>query len=223
MANYRFYRSVFSGSPLFAAGLSTQVTVLNLDTLALASIFTDEAGTTPKSNPFNISEVGKFDFWVAAGNYRVTAVAGGDSDPWEGRIGPYSGDVGQVDSIVGGNGLFVDDSDAANPVATPRARIYTASASYALNSTNENEIKVITGGGLVNVTIPEDSTIDLPVGFCHIIRPDSTASAQWVAESGAVSISAPASMSLVCGSQMCSAAIKVASNIWFIVGRCEAV
>lgn len=92
MANYRFYRRVFAGGPLFGAGLSTQVTVLNLDTLALAPIFTDEAGTTEKGNPFNITEIGKFDFWVAAGNYRVTAVTGGLTDEWEGRIGPYSGE-----------------------------------------------------------------------------------------------------------------------------------
>lgn len=223
MANYRFYRRVFSGGPLFGAGLSTQVTVINLDTLDLAPIFTDEAGTTPKSNPFNIAEVGKFDFWVADGNYRVTAVTGGESDAWEGRIGPYSGDIGQVDSIVGGNGLFVDDSDPANPVATPRARVYTASTSYSLAGANENEIKVIAGGGLISVTIPEDSTIDLPVGFCHIIRPDATSSAQWVAESGSIVISSPSGMTLVCGSEMCSAAIKIASDSWVIVGRCEAL
>ena len=222
MANYRFYRRVFAGGPLFGAGLSTQVTVLNLDTLALAPIFSDEAGT-PKSNPFNISEVGKFDFWVSAGNYRVTAVTGGESDPWEGRIGPYSGDVGQVDSIVGGNGLFVDDADPANPVATPRARVYTASASYSLAGTNENEIKIINSAGLISVTIPSDSTIHLPVGFCHIIRPDAASSAQWVAESGSVTISSQADMTLVCGSQMCSAAIKIASNSGVIVGRCEGV
>lgn len=161
MANYRFYRRVFAGGPLFGAGLSTQVTVINLDTLGLAPIFTDEAGTTPKSNPFNISEVGKFDFWVAAGNYRVTAVTGGESDPWEGRIGPYTSALVNsypsttistaTHTLVIGNSLsFLDCTNVAGCAITvpPQSSVAWADDTEIIGNSRLDTTTFVAGSGV---------------------------------------------------------------------------
>lgn len=65
-----------------AGGLANDVTLNVTVTLessgALASLFTDRAGATPKSNPFNISD-GHVDFYVAGAAHRIQAVGVGVS------------------------------------------------------------------------------------------------------------------------------------------------
>jgi hypothetical protein len=77
----------------------------------------------------------------------------------------------------------------------------------------------------VDVTIPQDSTLNLPIGYTHIIRPRNSFSGTctWVKEDAGMTVEAPDGGTLVCGPNMASAATKIAADTWIIYGVTEAV
>lgn len=198
----------------------------------LAQIYNEKTGGTFKNNPFTVGADSLAEFYINPGIYRFEFLPPGEVTPVvideylvldENLANAPTG--GQVDSVVAGAGVNVDSSDPVNPVVTSRIEPATTSASYALTASNENQIMEITGSGTVNITIPVDSTTDLPIGFSHIVRPANAFSgtATWVAESGSVTVSSPASGTLVAPAGEASAAIKMAANSWVIVGVTVAV
>jgi hypothetical protein len=209
----------FEGGPLFAASLATQVTVLT-GSGGLAQIYSAETGPATMGNPFFLTEVGKVQFWADAGDYSVTVDRGGESDNWQGRIGPY----GVVNEIIAGSGISVDSSNIAEPVVTSRIKTNISTTSYTLSLTNENEIRELGSSLNINITVPNDSASALPIGYCHIIRPrnDYTGAAAIVADGGVtVSVSAPVSGSLNLVAGEAVAVIKMAINYWVVIGVTE--
>lgn len=236
MARYIFQRRVFEGGPLFASSLATQITVLDISgSPTLAPIYDAEVGGSSLGNPFFITELGKFEFWVEDGEYRVTATNGGNTDSWEGQIGPYSGDVpatsfsdlDDVPAYTGnaGRSLKVNGAENALVIGEPDITAGTTAASYSLSLAIWNQVKTITGSGAVNITIPLDATLDLPVGYAHIIRPNDAFSgtATWTPESGSVTVQSPVGGTLIAPAGGTSAALKIAANSWIVFGQVEAV
>ena len=235
MARHRFYRRVFEGAPLFGAGLSTAVTVFDSDTDLKVTVYDAETGGSPLANPFFLTEIGKFDFWAEEGNYRVTAVSGSNTDSWEGRIGPYPGggggaasfdDLDDVPAYSGnaGRSLKVNGDENALVIGEPDITAGTAAASYSLTLGIWNEVKTITGSGSVAITIPLDATLDLPIGYVHVIRPNDAFSgtATWTPESGSVTVESPTGGTLIAPAGGTSAALKIAANSWVVFGQVEA-
>lgn len=60
-----------------AVGVS--VAIRNKSTLALASLFADEAGTLVKTNPLTTNDAGRYSFYAAAGDYIVDVEDGSGS------------------------------------------------------------------------------------------------------------------------------------------------
>lgn len=59
---------------------SAQVEVRRESDNGLASIYSDRAGATPKSNPFNCDSSGRGSFYVVGGAYKITATYAGGTD-----------------------------------------------------------------------------------------------------------------------------------------------
>jgi hypothetical protein len=106
----------------------------------------------------------------------------------------------------------------------PPLSVDSVSASYTLSLAIWNQIKNITGSGTVDITIPLDSTLDLPIGYTHIVRPRNSFSGTctWVKADVSMTLEAPDGGTLVCGPNMASAATKIAANTWIIYGVTEA-
>ena len=236
MARYIFQRRVFEGGPLFASSLATQITVLDISgSPTLAPIYDAETGGSSLGNPFFITELGKFEFWVEDGNYRVTATNGGNTDSWEGQIGPYAGDVpatsfSDLDDVPvytgnAGRSVKVNGAENALVIGEPDITVGTTAASYSLSLAIWNQFKTITGSGSVNITIPLDATLDLPIGYVHCVNPNEafTGTATWVPESGSVNVESPAGGTLVTPAKGTSGAMKRGANDWVVFGQVEAV
>lgn len=106
----------------------------------------------------------------------------------------------------------------------PPLSVDSTSSGYTLSMAIWNQIKNITGSGSVNITIPLDSTLDLPIGYTHIVRPRNSFSGTctWVKADVSMTLEAPDGGTLVCGPNMTSAATKIAANTWIIYGVTEA-
>lgn len=62
---------------------NAEIEVFVAGTLTNASLFADAAGTTPLTNPFNATGAGFAQFYVAPGQYDITASGGGSSITWD--------------------------------------------------------------------------------------------------------------------------------------------
>jgi hypothetical protein len=80
MAAPYFQRTVVNSQGDVQAGASVEVR--NEANNELAAIYTDRALTSAKANPFTTDENGLADFFVARGEYKITATAGGGSIIW---------------------------------------------------------------------------------------------------------------------------------------------
>lgn len=241
MAKFIFNAGVFKDSPLFAASTATLITVLDRADDTLASLWSDRAGSSILANPHYISSPGKIAFYLDAGRYRVTATNGGFTQVWEDVliIDPDAGggggggatdftDLDDVPSSYTGQAgeLVRVNSDETSLEFTqygPPLTIATASASYALALSNWHEFKQITGSGTVDIEIPLDATLDLPIGYTHLIRPrdDFSGVCTWTKEDPAVTLEAPGGQTLVSGAGLTSAVTKIAANTWVVYGRTE--
>lgn len=95
-----------------------------------------------------------------------------------------------------------------------------ATASYTVGLANWNEIKPITGSGAVVVTLPTNAVNPLPIGYCHAVRPLEafSGSCTWAG----TGIEEPAGGSLVTPASGTSAALKIGTDAWVIVGVTDA-
>jgi hypothetical protein len=227
--------SVFIGEPLYPADTSTQVTVFDVSgSPTLATIYSDDTGTA-KANPFTIDEPGKIQFYGDEGIYNIAVENGSFSDTFEDELLIEQGgggggatsfdDLDDVPSYAGNAGRSVKVNDAENAlvIGEPDLSDGTASASYSLTLAMWNQFRVLTGSGTIAITIPLDSTLDLPVNYVHAIRPNDAFSgtATWTPESGSVTVEAPAGGTLVAPAGAASAAVKVGANSWIVVGQVE--
>ncbi len=131
----------------------------------------------------------------------------------------YTGNAGKL--------FRVNDAETAAELVQfgPPLSVDSVSASYTLSLAIWNQFKNITGSGTVDITIPLDSTLDLPIGYTHIVRPRNSFSGTctWVKADVSMTLEAPDGGTLVCGPNMASAATKIAANTWVIYGVTEAV
>lgn len=168
-----------------------------------------------------------------AGSGNVTVAAGAGAAINSSSTGlslTTTGEVGWlvcVDDTVGANVFdFVTGGASGGGGGTdPDVTVGTTTASYSLTLAVWNQVKTITGSGTVAITIPLDATLDLPVGYVHVIRPDDAFSgtATWTPESGSVTVQSPAGGTLIAPAGGTSAALKIAANSWIVFGQVEAV
>lgn len=242
MAKIIWQARVFAGGPLFAASTATQVTVIDKSNDTLASLWSDRDGTSVKANPFFITVAGKIEMYLDPGRYRVTAVNAGQTDTWEDVpiIDPDAGGGGgggatnftDLDDVPGsysgqaGELVRVNSGETALEFAQfgPPLSVDSTSSSYTLSLAIWNQIKNITGSGTVNITIPLDSTLNLPVGFTHIVRPRDAFSGTctWVKADVSMTLEPPAGGTLVLPAGATSAVAKIAANTWIVYGVTEA-
>lgn len=106
----------------------------------------------------------------------------------------------------------------------PPLSVDSTSSSYTLSLAIWNQIKSITGSGTVNITIPLDSTLDLPIGYTHIVRPRDAFSGTctWVKADVSMTLEPPAGGTLVLPAGATSAVTKIAANTWIVYGVTEA-
>ncbi len=234
---------MFEGGPLFAASTATQVTVIDKADDTLASLWSDRDGLNVKANPFFITVPGKIEMYLSPGRYRVTAAKAGQTDTWEDVLiidpdagggggggatdftdlddvpSSYSGQAGKMPRVNSAeNGLQFDQFG-------PPLSVDSTSSGYTLSLAIWNQIKNITGSGTVNITIPLDSTLDLPIGYTHIVRPRTAFSGTctWVKADVSMTLEAPAGGTLVLPAGATSAVTKIAANTWIVYGVTEAV
>lgn len=81
MALAKWQRTIVDETGAVQSGASVEVRIQ--DTNALASIYSDRAGSTPKSNPFTTGFDGFADFFAPGNAYKITATKGGFSKTWE--------------------------------------------------------------------------------------------------------------------------------------------
>jgi hypothetical protein len=91
------------------------ITVRRQSDNALASIFTDAAGTTPKANPFNTGSDGLAAFFAASDVYKVTATKGALTRTWEDIS------LGSAQALDEDDVQAIADGAAAGAVLTPVA------------------------------------------------------------------------------------------------------
>lgn len=239
MAKYRFNAGIFFGDPLSPADTATEISVYNdSDDLLEPVIWSDIDGLSPISNPFNLVDLGKVTFCANEGSYTITATRAGETvTPWANELlGPTGGgggavvdfsDLGDVPGYSGNynRSLKVNGAENALVIGEPDITVGTTAASYSLSLAIWNQFKTITGSGTVNITIPLDATLDLPIGYVHCVNPNEAFSgtATWVPESGSVNVESPAGGTLVTPAKGTSGAMKRGANDWFVFGQVEAV
>lgn len=219
---------MFIGAPLFAAGTTTQVTVIDKSDDSLASIWIDATGTTPKSNPFFITSSGQINFYADPGTYDITAENGGFSRTWPdvAIVDPDAsggGGGGTVDAVVAGEGVLVDDTDPANPIVSSDFAVDSATASYTLSATNNGQWMDLSGSGTIDITCPPESSVDLGAKFVHIISNYGSGTVTIVAGSG-VTVRPPPGGTLVVP-QYATVGIKkadFAADTYIVFGPTEA-
>jgi hypothetical protein len=150
----------------------------------------------------------------------VSATGGGATDFTDLDDVPssYSGQAGKLPRVNSGE-TALEFAEYGPPLT-----VDSTSASYTLSLAIWNQFKNITGSGTVDITIPLDSTLNLPIGYTHIVRPRSSFSGTctWVKADVSMTLEAPDGGTLVCGPNMASAATKIAANTWIIYGITEA-
>ena len=186
------------------------------------------AAINPSSTGLSLTTTGEVG-WLVCVDDTVGAnvfdfVTGGAS----GGGGPTDfSDLGDVPVYTGNAGRSVKVNGAENSlvIGEPDVTAGTTTTSYSLTLAVWNQVKTITGSGTVAITIPLDATLDLPVGYVHVIRPDDAFSgtATWTPESGSVTVQSPAGGTLIAPAGGTSAALKIAANSWIVFGQVEAV
>lgn len=132
--------------------------------------------------------------------------------------GSYSGQAGKLARVNSGE-TALEFAQFGPPLS-----VDSTSSSYTLSLAIWNQIKNITGSGTVNITIPLDSTLNLPIGYTHIVRPRTAFSGTctWVKADVSMTLEAPAGGTLVLPAGATSAATKIAANTWIVYGVTEA-
>lgn len=188
MAKFIWNGGVFEGSPLYASSIATTVTVIDAETSILAAIWSDRDGLVTKGNPFTLTDVGKIEFYADQGRYNIIASNGPSSQTWNDEIIGAAGSGGGVQSVVGGDGVNVNNADPENPIVNSNFEASSTSASYQLGVINASQWMDITGAGPVDIECPIESTIDLTSKFVHLISNYSPGVVTITAEVGATVI-----------------------------------
>lgn len=237
-----FNASVFMGRPLYPADITTTVSVYNAETDVLVStLWLDRDGVEELTNPHPLSEDGVILFYVDPGRYNIVVEKGtmlyrewpdviisDSATAGEGGATAFTGLTDAPNSYTGRAGelVRVNSGETALEFAQfgPPLSVDSTSSSYTLSLAIWNQIKNITGSGTVNITIPLDSTLNLPIGYTHIVRPRTAFSGTctWVKADGSMTLEAPAGGTLVLPAGATSAATKIAANTWIVYGVTEA-
>jgi hypothetical protein len=167
LAKVIFQAGVFFNRPLYPASVSTVIQVYDAETDVLVPLWTDREGTDALANPHNISSEGFIKFYANPGRYNIVATNGTNSRTWPDVI------------------LNEDSFSAAE-----------ATTSYTLSDANSNQWMELTGSNNINITLPNESDIDLGGEFVHIITNMSSGTVQFVEAEGVTAIP-PAGGSLI--------------------------
>lgn len=124
------------------------VEVRDADTSALVSIFSDLAGTTPKSNPFLVDSEGFALFYAAAGLYNITAQRAGLERIYSDvLLGVRVADVPNLTSLV-------------VPIAEPLIEAALESIATAIAELPDLVRFAVLGTGVAQGAIPADWTAE---------------------------------------------------------------
>lgn len=232
MAKFIFQAGVFFNAPLYAATVSTSVSVYDATTSSLAQIWNDRDGLDSKANPFTLTSAGKIEFYANAGRYNIVATNGGQSAQWDDVIiiDPDAGGAGggTVDTVQAGAGITVNAADPANPIVTSHAVVLGEATvwtgNYTLSSALHNIFRETSGD--VTVTIPTQATTNLTrannESYMHHIRHKGGGTV--VFSYAGVTLNLPAggaaSMSTA-GQTITVAKSTTAADTWMIYGQCD--
>jgi hypothetical protein len=139
MSLARFQRTVVDNTGAVLSGASVEVRIQ--DTNALASIYSNRAGTTAKSNPFTVGSDGIAAFYAAGNAYKITATSGANTITWE-----YVG-IGTAQEL--------DEDDIQSLLDTAVANV----ASTGFTLVIDNRGSAIGTGIKANVRIPFNCTV----------------------------------------------------------------
>ena len=225
MDKFVFNASVFEGAPLYASTIATQVTVIDKATDTLATIWSDREGLILKSNPFTLDEAGVIEFYADEGRYDISAANGPNVSVWKDEIlGAAGGGGGAVDSVSGGDGVNVDNSDPANPVVFSNFATNNQAASYTLSDADTNRWTDLTGSAVIDIECPPESSVDLGSKFVHLISNYSTGVVTITAGAG-VTVNPPAGGTLIVP-QFATVGIKKSNNSaddYIVFGATQAI
>lgn len=203
-----------------AAGLNLSINTI--DALLQAAVTSIQ--TAPPGSP------------AEGDRYGVDASATGDWAGESGKIARYLDsawsfyeakvvmDISELAWYYWGGSSWQEVGSGGGGGGTETPTIADTSASYTLSSGIRDEFKQLTGSGTIDITIPQDSTLDLPIGYTHLVRPKNgfTGTATWVKEDAGTTVEAPAGGTLIMVPGGACAATKIGADEWIIYGVTEA-
>lgn len=132
--------------------------------------------------------------------------------------GGGGGGAGIVETVVAGNGIAVDSTDAENPVvnAGPLS-INTQTSSYTLVLADAQKLIEMNSGSANNLTVPLNSSVAFPVGT-QILCAQFGAGLTTIVATGGVTINSRDSLVDSAGQYAVWTLIKRATNTWYLSG-----
>ena len=178
------------------------------DYTVISFLVSHTAGTLPTTNDIEVPgeialNTADRKIWSRGDNDNIVEMSGGNDHTHE------SADITDLTNIINEYVLT-----ANRPTVTT-----TDVTSYTLTASDETSIIRFTAGTAVSVTVPQDSSLDLPIGYiCHLHQ--TGAGTVTVAGEGSATINS--SRSLVTGGQYAALSLfKLAANTWTLVGDQE--
>lgn len=139
MALAKWQRTIVDETGAVQSGASVEVRIQ--DTNALASIYSNRAGSSSKSNPFTTGSDGFAEFFAAGNAYKITASKGGFTKTWE---------------YVGiGTGQELDESDIQTLIDNAVANVAKTGVSIII----DNRGSAIGTGVKGNIRVPYNCTV----------------------------------------------------------------
>jgi hypothetical protein len=149
---------------------------------------------------------------------------GSSENPYVISAQASGGGGGIVESIVGGDGINVDDTDPANPVVstngtTPKVINAQIGTSYtlALDDAEDDAFLTLSNGSPIALEIPLNATVAIPVGAV-VEGAQIGAGLVTLTPEGGVTINSIDGLDLA-GQYAVFGIMKIATNTWLAYGR----
>jgi hypothetical protein len=140
-------------------------------------------------------------------------------------------DSGIVNAINGATGEYpdlagnaidwnsVDERFDVEPRIANSGTIITKTESFTLSPDDVGKTAILYSSNPMTVTLPENASVEIPVGYSIDIIQTGTGSVTVVEGSGAVSINSKSSIKSLDGQYSKGTLVKIADNTWFFFGN----